>query len=382
MTDTPKTDPATAVAVWRSGPEVFPFLKGRIALYAILRAAGVGPGDEVLVPGFTCVVVPAAIQYAGARPVFYEIDPATYNGNPGRAAEAIGPRTRAVIVQHSFGMPMDPGGLPGLCRDRGLLLIEDAAHAMGASLGGTPVGILGDAAFASFQWSKPVTTGLGGLARVNDAETRRSLAELYTHDFREPSRIKSSTLAFLSAAYNRFYRAGLYWRARDFYHRLSSLGLVQGSSSEAELIDPAMPNGYRERFGRPRRGQIVSALDQLPEVIAHRRSIAALYADAFRAAGRPIQQGPEGAESIWLRFPTEVDDRERVLEEARRRRIELGDWFCAPLHPAVPNPGAFGYRAGLCPEADRISARIVNLPTHTGIDAAEASRILEFVTGL
>ena len=98
-----------AAELWLPGPAVQPFIKGRVALYAILRAAGIGPGDEVLVPGFTCVVVAAAVGYTGARPVFYDIDPDTYNGDPVQAAARITDRTRAVIVQHTYGMPADLG---------------------------------------------------------------------------------------------------------------------------------------------------------------------------------------------------------------------------------------------------------------------------------
>jgi len=367
--------------VWRPGPQVFPFLKGRVALYAILRAAGIGKGDEVIVPGFTCVVVAAAVQYTGARPVFYDIDRRTLNGDPALAAQLITNRTKAVLVQHSFGMPADLGDLPRLCRERGILLVEDCAHAIGATLDGQPVGTLGDAAFASFQWSKPVTTGLGGLALVNTDTLRERMVRLYDTEFQEPSLVKSLYLSLLSGAYNRFYRPSLYWRARETYHRLTALGLVQGSSSDSELTDPAMPPRYRERFGRLRRRQIDVALVRLPSVIAHRRHIAALYADWCRGQGIPVQEGPPGAESVWLRFPLLVEDRPALLHEARRRRIELGDWFNAPLHPSVADPGVFGYREGMCPVADEVCRRIVNLPTHPGVSEREAERVMRFLEG-
>ena len=367
------------VAPWLPAPDVFPFLRGRVALYAILRAAGVGEGDEVLVPGFTCVVVAAAVQYTGARPVFYDIDRRTLNGDPALAAALITDRTRAVLVQHSFGMPAPLGDLPRLCRERGILLVEDCAHAMGAVVDGRPVGTLGDAAFASLQWSKPVTTGLGGLARVNRPDLRDALARLYDTEFRDPSLPREMTLALLAGAYRRFYRPSLYWRARETYHRLSALGLVQGSSSDAELLDPAMPPRYRERFGRRRWGQLDAALARLPSVLDHRRRGRGTRPGSGRRRGVPVQEGPPGAVSAWLRFPLLAPDRPALLDAARRRRVELGDWFNAPLHPAVADPSVFGYREGMCPVADDVCRRIVNLPTHPGVDDREVERVLGFL---
>ncbi|MBU0742293.1 DegT/DnrJ/EryC1/StrS family aminotransferase [bacterium] len=367
-----------SIDVWRPSSSAFPFIKGRVAFYAILRAAGIGPGDEVVVPGFTCVVVAAAIQYTGARPVYYDIILDTLNGNPGLAEERITERTRAVIVQHTFGMPMDLGGLPDICRDRGILLIEDCAHAMGATVHHRPVGTLGDASFASFQWSKPVTTGLGGVALVNEPRLRDSMIELYNHEFQEPSFVKSMYLALLSTTYNRFFRPSIYWMARDTYRRLVKLKIVQGSSSMDELLSPDMPPNYKERFGHQRRRQIDMALDGLPDVIVHRRRIAQQYANWFSARGAMIQSGPEGANPVWLRFPVLVENRTALLNEARRRRIELGDWFNSPLHPSVSDPAMFGYRSGLCPVADYVSSGIVNLPTHQRVAEADLRRILGF----
>ena len=368
-----------AAAVWYPGEQVFPFIKGRVALYAILHAAGIGPGDEVLIPGFTCVVVAAAVQYTGARPVFYDIDPDTFNGDPVKAATLVGPATRAVLVQHSFGMPADLGSLPAMCRERGIVLIEDCAHAIGATASEGAVGTLGDAAFGSFQWSKPVTTGLGGIAYVNSLQLAEKLARIYHTEFDEPSILKSMTLATFSTLHNRFYQPNLYWLARDTYRWLAQRGALPGSSTDAELLDPRMPERYRERFGGIRERQIRRVLQNLPAIIEHRTAIAARYAAWCEQRNIRIQQGPANTVPAHLRFPLLVDGREQLLEAARRERIELGDWFNAPLHPAEANGQVFGYELGMCPIADSFATRIVNLPTHQHVTFTEAARILAFL---
>jgi perosamine synthetase len=207
----------TAVSIWLDPDQATPFAKGRVALYAILRAIGVGEGDEVVVPGFTCVVVPAAICYTGARPVYHDIDPVSLQGSAVAAAAAITGRTRAVIVQHNFGSLAPFGDLRELCATRGIALIEDCAHAMGARLHDAPVGTFGDAAFASLQWSKPTTTGLGGIARARSPELASTIKDMADHECREPGLLQSASLGILSNLYRRWYRPSWYWTAQGIY---------------------------------------------------------------------------------------------------------------------------------------------------------------------
>ncbi len=368
-----------ACEIWRPGNDCHPFIKGRVALYAILRAAGIGQGDEILVPGFTCFVVAAAIGYTGARAIYYDIDPTTYNGDPREAIGKIGPATRAVIVQHTYGMPMELGELPARCRERGVLLVEDCAHAMGANTPMGPVGMLGDAAFASLQWSKPVTTGLGGLARANESGLAAKLSAIYKDEFPEPSAWKSFYLAGLSGLYNRFFRPSWYWRARDTYHWLSAHGLIHGSSSDAEFTDPAMPAGYRERFGASREKQLHRVLCSLPSRLTHRDQIAGIYSEWCRMHNVFTQSVTPGCRSAHLRFPLLVGNRDKLLAAAQDERLELGDWMNAPLHPREADASAFRYETGMCPIADDVAQHVINLPTHRHVDGREAERILSFL---
>jgi len=364
---------------WIESRQVFPFIKGRVALYAILRAAGIGPGDEVLVPGFTCYVVPAAVGYTGAKPLFYDIEPATYNGDPHQAAALITPATRAVIVQHTFGMPMDLGALPEICKQRKVILVEDCAHAMGAETPAGPVGTLGDAAFSSLQWSKLATTGLGGLAHVSNARLESKLSEVFRDEIREPGALKSYKLAILSSLYNRFFRPSWYWRIRGVYHWLSERNVLYGSSTSSEFTEPNMPANYRERFGAPRAGQLRRVLAELPLQLDHRKRIAGIYSDWCREKGLFMQKTPPGCRSAHLRFPLLVERRDELLAAAQAERIEIGDWMNAPLHPQEATERTFGYKRGMCSIAEAVAARVINLPTHRHIDEDETERILGFL---
>lgn len=152
---------------------------GTLSLEIALSAAGVGPGDEVIVPPISFVASATAIARVGAVPIFADVDPQTINLDPGRAADAITTRTRAIVLVHFAGCPADLDRFVDLCRQQQLALIEDCAHAPGARWRGRPVGSFGAFGSFSFQASKNLTAGEGGMLLTSDpvlAETARSIA--------------------------------------------------------------------------------------------------------------------------------------------------------------------------------------------------------------
>lgn len=147
---------------------------GTTALQIALRALGVQPGDEVIVPAYTFIATASAPALIGATPVFVDVEPDTYNMDPERAREAITGKTKAIVPVHLGGQPASMDGVNAVAREHGLAVLEDAAQAHGASYRGKPCGSLGDAAAFSFQVSKNVSGGEGGIITTN----RRELAEL------------------------------------------------------------------------------------------------------------------------------------------------------------------------------------------------------------
>ncbi|WP_423835598.1 DegT/DnrJ/EryC1/StrS family aminotransferase [Streptomyces tubbatahanensis] len=148
---------------------------GTSALHLALLALGIGPGDEVVVPSFSFAATANAVRLAGAEPVFAEVDPDTFCLDPDAAAEAVGPRTAALMPVHLYGHPAPMGRLTQLAQRHGLALIEDACQAHAAQLHGRPVGTFGDAACFSFYPTKNMHTLEGGLVVVPDEERARTL---------------------------------------------------------------------------------------------------------------------------------------------------------------------------------------------------------------
>jgi perosamine synthetase len=152
-----------------------------VALDAAVVALGIGPGDEVIMPTFTIISCAAAVVRAGAVPVFVDCDPVTWNMDTTRIEARITPRTRAIMVVHIFGLPVDMGPVLALAAKHGLKIIEDAAEMHGQTYEGKPCGSFGDISTFSFYPNKHITTGEGGMILTDDpvlAQKCRSLRNL------------------------------------------------------------------------------------------------------------------------------------------------------------------------------------------------------------
>jgi perosamine synthetase len=354
--------------------EVSLFWKGRVALYAILRACGLRDGDEVIIPAFTCVAVPNAILYLGARPVYADISPETYTIDPASVAARIGPRTRAILAQNTFGLAPDLDPLMELARAHRLWLIEDCAHGFGGRYRGRPNGTIADASFFSTQWSKPFSTGLGGIAVTRDERLCDRLRAL-EESAASPSLRERMILDLLARARRRFVGPRSTGWLIEAYRWLGRTGVVVGSSSAGELGEPVRPARFELGSSTV---QARLGLDELADFRArlqHRAEMAAHYRERLLALGVPLPTPPSYATHTWLKFAVRVRRREQLLAEARRAQLEVGDWFVSPLHPIREHFEWWHYRYGTNPVAEAVSREIVNLPTHEGIDEAYVDRL-------
>jgi perosamine synthetase len=143
---------------------------GTAALHLAVVGLGIGPGDEVIVPTLTYVASANTVAYAGAVPVFADCTAATWQIDPGRIADCITPRTKAIMVVHIYGQPCDMDAILDIAHRHRLLVIEDCAEAFGASHKGKPAGTLGHVSAFSFFGNKTITTGEGGMIVSNDEE--------------------------------------------------------------------------------------------------------------------------------------------------------------------------------------------------------------------
>jgi perosamine synthetase len=154
---------------------------GTTALHAALLAAGIGPGDEVIVPSFSFIATATAVSMCGATPVFADVDENLFTIDPSSAAQRVTGKTKAIIGVHLFGQPFDIGGVQKVCDAHDLTLIEDAAQAHGALYHGKKVGGFGQSACFSFYATKNMITGEGGMITSNDAACDKELRLIVNH---------------------------------------------------------------------------------------------------------------------------------------------------------------------------------------------------------
>lgn len=371
-------EPGPAVAAYERGYErlfpgsrAFAFWKGRVALHVGLRAMGVGTGDEVIVPGYTCSMVPSAIVYTGARPVYVDIRESDYNLDPDLLEAARTLRTRVVIVQHTYGYPADMRRILEWANDHELAVVEDCCHALGCTSEGRALGTFGRFAFFSSQWNKHYTTGLGGVLLVNEPELAEAVAAFREREQVSPTRKQAWMLAAQMLAHHLLVYPRTILLAQAIFRWLTARGLVIGSAT-ADEFDTRIPPNYVMGMSDLQARVGLCELARLARNISHRRLLSGYYRDVL---GDKIA---DCGDQPLVRYPMRVVNRDRFLADARKAGVEVGTWFECPLHPAETDPETFGYHDGMCPVSERVAAEMVNLPTHLRISRQAARRFVEF----
>jgi len=366
-----------AFASWLGVPHAFAFWKGRVALYAILRALGVGEGDEVIVPGYTCVAVVRPIKYLRAKPVYVDIEPATYNIDPGRIEEHVTDRTRLIVAQHTYGFPADMDAILAIAARRGLTVIEDACLAIGSTYRGRRTGTLARAAYWSMQWSKTFTTGVGGLATTDDNNLADHIARLVAAEAYEAGPGEALLLAAMRKVHRVLAYPSTMTRIQALYRWLLDRGLAPGNPPGPRQVEFQPTFFKRMGAGQARVG--LCAVRRLDANIAHRRRTARLYDELLAARGWPRPTLPDGIDPVLVRYPVRVADKAAAVEAARARHLELGTWFDSPLHQSTEPLDVYGYTDGTCPQAEKACREVVNLPTHPRTREKMARKVVDLI---
>ncbi len=354
------------------------FAKGRIALYAILRSLDLHPGDEVILPAFTCVAVPNAILYAGGRPVYVDIDPDTYTIDPAAAESAVTDRTRVIVAQNTFGLSSDLDALDAISVRHHVRIVDDCTHGLGGSYHGAPNGSVAPLSFFSTQWSKTISTGLGGFAIARDEEVAARLRGL-ENGATEPSAYSVALLRVLLLGLEHGGRGAVFRRGRSLYRSLSRSGFIPSSSSRDELEGTAMPSRFLARMSNAQAHDGAQRMARLAGQVDRRRTIASRYSTWLSVNGRTPSATPVHVEHAYLRYPLRVSDRSKFVAAANRVGVDLGDWFVSPIHPVTERLERWGYRPGTAPLADHATEEIVNLPTDPSLGDRAVDRVIEFL---
>ena len=359
----------------------FAFWKGRVALYALLLALDVGQDDEVILPGYTCVMNVNPIKYVGARPVYVDIEPDTFNMNVNLLEEKITKKTKVIIAQHTYGYPCDMDTIMKIAQSSGISVIEDCCLAMGSKYKARLVGTFGRAGYYSFQWNKPYTTGLGGMVITSDRELAERIESLAVNETCPPSAWEVFMLRMQLIIYRLFIYPRTTALAQNLFRYLTKKGVVVGSSSTSEF-EPERADDFFKGISKMQARSGIRQLCRIKENIAHRRKMAHLYDKLLASKGfKPSRDSRDNADPVLVRYPVRIAEKDKALAQAAKAGIELGSWFECPLHPIETPLASYDYELGMCPEAEKASRHAVNLPLHMRTNEKTAKRNVDFITG-
>ncbi len=320
-----------AIAAYTGARHAVAVNSGTSGLHLAVIALGIGAGDEVVTTPFSFVASTNCFLFEGATPVFADIDPDTWDLDPSAAEAAITGRTRALLPVHVFGRPCKIEAFVALGRKRGLAVLEDPCESLGSTVGGKMTGTFGDAGVYAFYPNKQITTGEGGVL-VTDREEIAALCRSLRNQGRG---------------------AGGGWLEHErmgFNYRLADLNAALG----------------------------LSQLRRIETFIEMRARVHALYGEALADVPEVIVPAPArpGERISWFVYVVRLadrftrEDRDRVLVELRRRGIACRNYF-VPIHLQPYMRERFGFREGMFPVTEAVSARTISLPFHNRITEGE-----------
>ena len=304
---------------------------GTAGLHMVVRALGIGDGDEVITTPFSFVASSNCLLFERAVPKFVDIEDGSWGIDPDKVANAITNRTRALLPVHVFGNPCRIDALEAIARDRGLAVIEDSCEALGSRLGGRPAGSFGTASVFAFYPNKQITTGEGGMVVTDDpnlADVLRSLRN-------------------------------------------------QGRDADGTWLRH-MQLGFNYRMGELSAALGVAQMERLAELRAGRDQVVAWYRDALgeRAWLRLPEVAPQ-AEVDWFVFVVRLDeriDRDLVVRQLSARGIASRPYF-SPIHLQPFYASMFGFRPGDFPVTERLAASTLALPFSSRLKESEVKRV-------
>jgi UDP-4-amino-4-deoxy-L-arabinose-oxoglutarate aminotransferase len=321
---------------------------GTAGFHILLQALGIGPGDEVITPSLTWPSPVNMMEFVGARPVFADIDRRTFQLDPASVERVLTPQTRAIVPVHFAGQPCDLDVLQALCEKHGLILIEDAAHAIGTEYRGQRIGSRKNPAVFSFHAIKNLTTGEGGLITVSDEKLRDRLVSLRFHGVDQDA-----------------------WKR---YAREAAKGY--------DLFEP----GWKYNLTDLQAAVGLAQLRRIEEMNARRAKLAELYdrfLDGIPEIIRPAKV-PYPSRHAWHLYTILIDSdrtgltRDEFREEMRKKNIGTGLHFLA-VHDLSFYRERYRPAPKLLRNSEYVAARIVSLPLFPDMQEEDVIEVVEAI---
>lgn len=311
---------------------------GTAALHTACFAAGIGPGDEVITTPITFAASANCVLYCGGRPVFADVKPDTYNIDPDDIRRKITNRTKAIIAVHFTGQPCEMDEIHQIAKEHDLIVIEDAAHALGADYKGKKIGSISDMTTFSFHPVKHITTGEGGMITTDDERLYEKLKLFRSHGITRDQRLMTRN------------EGGWYYEQLDL--------------------------GYNYRITDIQCALGISQLRKLDRFVTRRKELARQYDEAFSGMEKiicPYQR--EGCHNSWHLYVLQVEDRKAMFERLRDAGILVNVHYIPVYkHPYYQN---HGYEDVCCPNAENLYQNLISIPMYAGLTNEQQNYVCE-----
>lgn len=347
---------------------LFFFNRGREAMNIALQALGVSQNDEVLVQAMTCSAVVAPILCLGAKPIYIDISKDTFGIDIEDLKKKISPKTKVLIVQHTFGKFVEMDMIQKVCKVSDIKIIEDCAHLFRSDIKDTVVGKFSDLSIFSFAQDKAISSVTGGLLVVNNAQYVEKVKALYgacSNPIEREAKYPLSYLKLWNFAKEYYFTPLLPFQKRITIGKVAImvsrwLGITKQQASE-QLENDIAPT----KMGDIQYTLLERQLNKLDELNEHRRDILKVY--------------DEKSNDLLLRYPILVEDPGLVLSLLSQNRYLCGRWYNSIVFP-IKNPEPVKYIQGSCPTAEYIVEHIINLPLDMDITESDAINIKGIVS--
>jgi perosamine synthetase len=356
------------------------FNRGRVALWAVLKSAGVNGTCEVILPAYTCETVPMAVKFAGAKCVYADVETGRYNVSLERVKEVLTSHSSIVICQHTYGIPQPVRDWARLFSENGILLVEDRCQMAADVSNACSASVAGDVAYFSTHFSKPFSTGQGGLAVFPNNRIYSDVEQVRAEFPLNGDRKRVYRLALQVLLYTLTVRPLTRALIGNVFRWAQRCGLIRGTISVDEY-GKQMPADYLSRSSNFEAALGIEQLHRWRENCRHRRRLTKYYIERLASLGIDVSSFQQGDnEPVLLMVPVLVNNKDEMLRRAAKRSIPVGTWFDrSPAHINPKSAHLYDYRPGQCPQAERLISKEIHLLTASWVTEYQAEKAIEFI---
>lgn len=346
---------------------------GRSAFFLLFKALNFKTDSQVAIQGFTCNAAVNPILWSNLKPLYIDIDD-SWNLDIKDLEGKITPKTKMLVIQHSFGIPAKIREIKTFCQKHNLFLVEDLALSLGTKYDNQYCGSFSDAAYLSFGRDKVISSIFGGALITNNHQLAKNINKIY----------QTISLPSIFWTYQQLLHPLITYNLLPIYqlkisriliYLLQKLAILSKAVSNQENRGE-MPSSFPKKLPNHLAALALYQLKKLDKFNQHRIKIAQIYQKELSSANQKLNKN---SQPIYLRYNMVLNNAQEIIKKLKREGVYLGDWYTKPIDPKETDLERFGYRPGMCPKAEKIVGKIINLPTHINISEKDVRLIINYI---